>query len=250
MAAIRTFAASSAGAIDETVRGIMLGAEPLKTVDAFDAFYRLAALTRQAEQQWQTMDVMLLPTTGTTYKIADVLADPVRLNSNLGIYTNFVNLMDLSALAVPAGFRSNGLPFGVTLIGRAFEDGMLAGLGDRLHRAMPDAKLGATDVALAGTPIAESAAASDVMQVAVVGAHLSGQPLNGQLTERNAASCAPAARRTATASTRWPTRTPPKPGLIFDGNGPGRIEVEIWEMSASAFGSFVTLIPSPLGIGT
>ena len=250
LAAIRVFAASNASAIDETVRGIILGAEPLKTADAFDAFYRLAALTRQAEAQWQTMDVMLLPTTGTTYKIAEVLADPVRLNSNLGIYTNFVNLMDLSALAVPAGFRSNGLPFGVTLIGRAFDDGMLAGLGDRLHRALPDAKLGATATLLAETPVAANSGPSDIVHVAVVGAHLSGQPLNSQLTDRNArlvrtTSTAPGYSFYALANT-----TPPKPGLIFDGNGSGRIEVEIWEMSASAFGSFVTLIPAPLGIGT
>lgn len=250
LAAIRTFATSNGSAIDETVRGIILGAEPLRTANAFDAFYRLAALARQAEAQWQMMDVMLLPTTGTTYKIAEVLADPVRLNSNLGTYTNFVNLMDLSALAVPAGFRSNGLPFGVTLIGRAFDDGMLAGIGDRLHRAMPDAKFGATAAPLTETPIAASLVAADMVRVAVVGAHLSGQPLNSQLTDRSArlvrtTNTAPGYSFYALANT-----TPSKPGLIFDGNGSGRIEVEIWEMSASAFGSFVTLIPSPLGIGT
>jgi allophanate hydrolase len=250
LAAIRAFAASNGSAIDATVRGIILGAEPLKTVDAFDAFYRLAALTRQAEAQWQMMDVMLLPTTGTTYKITEVLADPVRLNSNLGTYTNFVNLMDLSALAVPAGFRGNGLPVGVTLIGRAFDDGMLANLGDRLHRAMPDAKLGGTATSLADTPVAANSAPADVIHVAVVGAHLSGQPLNSQLTERNA--CLVRTTRTAPGYSIYAlaNTAPPKPGLIFDGNGSGRIEVEIWQMSASAFGSFVTLIPSPLGIGT
>lgn len=249
-AAIRAFATTQPEALDKTVGSIVLGAKGLATVDAFDSFYRLAELTRAAEAQWQTMDVMLLPTTGTTYKIADVLANPVQLNSNLGAYTNFVNLMDLSALAVPAGFRPNGLPFGVTLIGRAFDDGRLAALGDAVHRTLDDLKLGCTRKPLAETrPVAASPDA-DRIAVAVVGAHLSGQPLNGQLQERNArllrtTRTAAGYRFFALAGT-----TPAKPGLVYDGQGAGNIEVEIWDMDAAAFGSFVALIPAPLGIGT
>ncbi|MEI9987787.1 MAG: amidase family protein [Aliidongia sp.] len=123
---------------------IIGGGAKLSAVESFQAFHRLAELIRAAEPEWRKMDVLLLPTTGTTYTINAVLADPVTLNSNLGRYTNFVNLMDLSAMAVPAGFRPNGLPFGVTLIGRAFEDAMVAALADRLHRTIERATIGAT----------------------------------------------------------------------------------------------------------
>lgn len=249
LAAIRAFAESRAEAMDPTVRRIVCGAAPQKAVDAFDAFYRLAALTRRAENEWAKMDVMLLPTAGTTYKISEVVADPVALNSNLGTYTNFVNLMDLSALAVPAGFRANGLPFGVTLIARAFEDGMLASLGDRLHRSLPDAKLGATPMALTEAP-AVNPAQRDTIDVAVVGAHLTGQPLNVQLTERSAHLVREARTAEGYSFYALAGTTPAKPGLIFDGKGAGRIAVEIWRMPTAAFGSFVALIPSPLGIGT
>lgn len=249
-AAICEFVTTHPQALDKTVGGIILGAKGLSTIDAFAGFYRLAELTRAAEAQWQTMDVMLLPTTGTTYRIADVLANPVQLNSNLGVYTNFVNLMDLSALAVPAGFRPNGTPFGVTLIGRAFDDGRLAGLGDALHRTLGELKLGGTNKPLAQTAPVVPAPDKDRIAVTVVGAHLSGQPLNVQLQERSArllrtTRTAPGYRLYALAGT-----VPAKPGLVFDGSGAGNIEVEIWDMDAAAFGTFVTLIPSPLGIGT
>jgi allophanate hydrolase len=193
------------------------------------------------------MDVLLLPTTGTTYRIDEVLDDPTRLNSNLGYYTNFVNLMDLAGTAVPGGFRPNGLPFGVTLLGRAFDDVRIARLADRLHREIANPTVGGT-----GLPIPDgraTVAVSSKVQVAVVGAHLSGQPLNWQLTDRNArlvrtARAAPGYSLYALAGT-----VPPKPGLIRDG-GQGLIELEIWEMDHAAFGSFVAEIPPPLGIGT
>ena len=111
-------------AIQDVVRNIILGGKGTSALSAYKSFYRLAELCRDAEAEWAQMDAMLLPTAGTTYRIAEMLAEPVRLNSNLGAYTNFVNLMDLSALTVPAGFRSDALPFGVTVIGRAFEDGI------------------------------------------------------------------------------------------------------------------------------
>lgn len=250
LAAIRAFAERKPEALHEVVGAIIQSAAKLSAVDAFEGFYRLADLTREAEAQWRAMDVMLLPTTGTTYKISEVLADPIRLNSNLGLYTNFVNLMDLSALAIPAGFRTNGLPFGVTLIGRTFDDGRLAAIGDALHRALPDQKLGATATRLDATQPVIPSAPTDRIAVAVVGAHLSGQPLNTQLQERSArlirtTRTGPGYRFYALAGT-----TPAKPGLIFDGEGAGGIEVEIWEMDKAAFGSFVALIPPPLGIGT
>jgi allophanate hydrolase len=139
-------------AINEVVRGIILGAKSKTAADTFRAFYDLAVLIREARAAWAKIDILLLPTAGTTYTIAEMLADPVALNTNLGTYTNFVNLMDLAALSVPAGFRPDGIPFGVTLIGPAFSDGMLASVGDALHRSFAGAQLGATSAPLSSAP--------------------------------------------------------------------------------------------------
>jgi allophanate hydrolase len=249
LAAIREFAQTKPGSLDPVVGRIILGAGAITAVAAFEGFYRLAELTRAAEAEWARMDVMLLPTTGTTYKIAEIRANPIALNSNLGLYTNFVNLMDLSALAVPAGFRSNGLPFGVTLIGRAGADHDLARLGDRLHRALLNATLGGTGLELpSSTP--KPAAGPRLVTIAVVGAHLSGQPLNGQLTARNAQFVGTGRTGAGYSLYALAGTVPAKPGLIYDGVGAGGIEIELWELDAAGFGSFVAEIPPPLGIGT
>jgi allophanate hydrolase len=249
LASLRALNFERPDAVHPVVWDIIVRADRVSAVDAFQSFYKLAAFTRAAESEWAKMDVLLLPTAGTTYKIGEVLGDPARLNSNLGIYTNFVNLMDLAGTAVPGGFRPNGLPFGVTLLGRAFEDEKIARLADRLHREIANPTVGGTGLPLPEpAPIAEAKPAK--VQVAVVGAHLSGQPLHWQLTDRNArlvrtARTAPGYSLYALAGT-----VPAKPGLIRDGVGAGLIELEIWEMDFAAFGSFVALIPPPLGIGT
>jgi allophanate hydrolase len=249
LASLRALNFERPDAVHPVVWDIIVRADRVSAVDAFQSFYKLAAFTRAAEAEWVKMDVLLLPTTGTTYRIGEVLGDPARLNSNLGIYTNFVNLMDLAGIAVPGGFRPNGLPFGVTLLGRAFDDVRIARLADRLHREIANPTVGGT-----GLPLPEPAplveAKPTTVEVAVVGAHLSGQPLNWQLTDRNArlvrnARTAPGYSLYALAGT-----VPAKPGLIRDGVGAGLIELEIWEMDFAAFGSFVALIPPPLGIGT
>ncbi|CAO3358438.1 allophanate hydrolase [Azospirillum melinis] len=253
LAAIRGFAETKPDSIHPVVRGIILGAATISAADAFDGFYKLADLTRRAEAEWAKMDVFLLPTTGTTYTIEELLADPVRLNSNLGLYTNFVNLMDLSAIAMPAGFRESGpkkgLPFGVTLIGRTFADGALATLADRFHRAQA-LPIGATGRLPEGPALQVEASASGTVRLAVVGAHLTGQPLNHQLTGRQArllraARTAPGYRLYALAGT-----SPAKPGLVRDPDGAGGIEVEVWELTETAFGSFVAEVPPPMAIGT
>lgn len=232
------------------LRDILRGAESKTSLQAFQAFYALAAAIREAAESWARIDLLLLPTAGTIFTIAEMLADPIALNTKLGTYTNFVNLMDLAALAVPVGFRPDGLPFGVTLIGPALSDGLLASAGDALHRSFAGAALGATATPLTSTPPVTAAALPAKAKIAVVGAHLSGQPLNAQLTERKArlietTRTAEGYRLYALAHT-----TPPKPGLVFDGKGDGGIEVEIWEMDDCAFGSFVAAIPPPLCIGT
>ena len=135
LAAIEHFALNHAEAMDPTVREIVLGAKGMSAVDAFRGAYALEAYRRRTDMEWAKMDVLLLPTAPTIYKVADMMADPVRLNSNLGRYTNFVNLLDCAAIAIPAGFRPDGLPGGVTLVGPAFCDDALAELGQRLHQA-------------------------------------------------------------------------------------------------------------------
>jgi allophanate hydrolase len=234
LAAIEPFLRDHAEDMHPVVRNIISGATKHSAVDTFRAAYRLEELKRVADAEWARMDVLLLPTTGTTYTIEQVAADPVALNTNLGYYTNFVNLMDLAAVAVPAGFRANGLPFGVTLIGPAFTDDALLELADRFHRGAPAAKR---------TPAC--------IQVAVLGAHLRGQPLNHQLTSRGA-------RLVKTTHTAADYRfyalrdtVPPKPGLVHEPGfqGPG-IEVEVWAVPSDAFGSFVAEVPPPLAIGS
>lgn len=235
LAAISDFAKDHVEAINPVVRDVIMVAKTMTAEDAFKGQYRLAELMREAEKVWQTIDVMLLPTAPTIYKVEDMLADPIQLNSNLGIYTNFVNLMDLSAIAVRAGFRPNSLPFGVTFIGRAFEDGLIAALGNRFE-GQPDP--------------ASTAATSGRISIAVVGAHLSGQPLNPQLQERHGRLLATTRTATGYALYALDGSVPAKPGLIRDAAAPGQIEVEIWDLPAEGFGTFVGAIPAPLGIGT
>jgi allophanate hydrolase len=251
LAAISSFVAAQAEAMHPVVRKIIQGASRYSAQDGFEAEYKLAALRRRTEAEWARMDVLLLPTTGTIYKIAAVEADPVQLNTNLGYYTNFVNLLDLSAVALPAGFRGNGLPFGVTLMAPAFCEKGLLQMGDRLHRAQ-GRHLGGTMARLSETPaMAAATVPPGCVAVAVVGAHLSGMPLNGQLTERGAKRL----RTTRTAGHyrfyALPGTTPPKPGLVRTEQAVGRgIEVEVWAMPVEHYGSFVALVPAPLSIGS
>jgi allophanate hydrolase len=234
-AAVGEFLSQPHPDVHPVVRDIILGGARPSAADAFRGAYRLHELMHAAAQEWARMDILLLPTTGTIYTHSEIEADPVRLNSNLGHYTNFVNLMDLAAIAVPAGFRANGLPFGVSLIGPAFSDAGLVALAERF-------------ATLDG---ADPLHAPGCVAVAVVGAHLTGQPLNGQLTDRGARlvlSCrtAPAYRLFALANTN-----PPKPGLVREAGYEGRgIEVEVWLVPADRFGGFVAAVPPPLAIGS
>lgn len=130
-----------------TVRRIIASAEAISAPAVFAGFDRLALLRQQTRKTWAEVDLLLLPTTGTTYRIAEIEAAPIALNENLGRYTNFCNLLDLSANAIPAGFRHDGLPFGVTLFAPAFRDPLLTTLGAALHEAT-GLRLGATDAML------------------------------------------------------------------------------------------------------
>jgi allophanate hydrolase len=242
MAAIRQFVESNANEMNPVVREIILGASRYSAVDAFEAEYRLHDLRRATEREWQGMDVLILPTTGTIYSHEEIAADPIRLNTNLGYYTNFVNLLDLAAVAVPAGFRSNGLPFGISLVGTAFSDEALLALADRYHRVHAEVPGPAVDVG----PCPPGCVA-----VAVVGAHLAGQPLNWQLTERRARLLKTTRTHSGYRLYALEGTRPPKPGLAREAGfeGPG-IEVEVWAVPEDQFGGFVAAVVSPLAIGT
>jgi allophanate hydrolase len=235
LAAIKDFFRDHADQMNPVVRGIIGGAEKVSAVDAFAGEYRLRELCADARKQWHEMDVLVLPTTGTIYTHEQVANDPVKLNTNLGYYTNFVNLMDLAAVAAPAGLRPNGLPFGISFIGPAFTDEALLALAHRY--------LGGTTSLTAECP--------GCVEVAVVGAHLSGEPLNHQLTERGARllkTCRTANDYRLYALTGT---VPAKPGLVRDPSFRGAgIELEIWAVPEDRFGDFVAAIPAPLGIGT
>ena len=236
-------------AMHPVIREIIGSAKKYDAVATFDAQYKLQALAQIVAPVWDKVDVLLLPTAGTTYRIEELLADPIKLNSNLGYYTNFVNLLDLSALALPAGLRkTNRLPFGITLIGRAFADESLLQLGAKYHQAI-GGQIGITKNAIAYQPLPTTK--SNNILLAVVGAHLRGQPLNHQLTSRKAefirqTRTAPCYQLFALTNTQ-----PPKPGLKRVAEKLAQsIEVEIWSLDDAAFGSFVAEIPPPLGIGT
>jgi allophanate hydrolase len=250
LAAIGPFYRSSAEQMDPVVRTIIAGGDRYGARETFEAQYRLQALKRECAQGWREIDMLMVPTAGTVYRLEEVAAEPVGLNANLGYYTNFVNLLDLAAIAVPADFRDDGLPSGVTLIAPALEDATLAQWGARLHRAVA-IRLGATLFPLPERGAPPASAAHEGVTLAVVGAHLSGLPLNHQLTARGASlletcSTAPCYRLYA-----LPDATPPKPGLARARNGSGAaIEVELWSVPVERFGSFVADVSAPLAIGT
>lgn len=251
LAALKDFVQQHTADMDPTVGSIIAGAGKYSAVQAFDAAYELEALRRETESVWEQVDFLLLPTTPTQYTIAQINESPVALNTNLGYYTNFVNLLDLAAVAIPAGFKANGLPFSVSLIGKAFTDEGLLQLADRLHRSLATTLGGATRE-LAETPAIEPPPAPPgCILMAVVGAHLTGMPLNWQMTQRKA-------RLVRTTRTHGdyrlyavPNTTPPKPGLVYEpGFGGQGIEIEVWAMPEETVGSFLNAIPPPLALGT
>ncbi|MDX6766782.1 MAG: amidase family protein [Candidatus Methylacidiphilales bacterium] len=224
--------------LDPTVTKIILNGQNPTAADCFHALHRLQELKRATEPVWESIDFLLLPTTPTCYRIDEVQANPVELNSRLGTYTNFVNLLDLCAVTVPHGSQVGGVPTGPTLLAPAFHDDFLLQaaavfLGDKLHSLKSEIKDQKSEI-----------------ELAVVGAHLKGLPLHHQLVKLGARFL----KLTRTAPTYklyvLPDSTPPKPGMVRVNAGGASIEVETYALSPEAFGQFVAQIPSPLGIGT
>ena len=246
LAAIRPFFESHSDQVHPVVRKIIEGASRYSAADLFSGLTKLEELKKRAAGLWDRADVLVVPTAPTIYTIKEVLAEPFLNNRRLGHYTNFVNLMDLAACAVPGSMRPDGLPCGITLIAPAGADLMLAELAQRFHH-LTGLKLGALDQVLPRP--APIIAGDDSVRVAVVGAHLSGLPLNHQLTERGARLEKPARTTARYRLFALPGTTPPKPGLVRDADNGSVIEVEIWRLPVGEYGSFVAGIPSPLGIG-
>jgi allophanate hydrolase len=245
-------------AFDPTVRHIIEGARAFTATDAFRAQYKLRAAQHDAHSIWQQVDVLMVPTAPGHPSFADVAADPLGANAVLGTYTNFVNLLGWSAVALPFGFTTSGLPFGVTFIAPGASDAALAHFGSAWQAGL-DLPLGALPHSLPA-PAPDQAqtqamaslkpASTATLAIAVVGAHLSGLPLNSQLTAcgavlQQATHTAPAYRLFA-----LPNTAPPKPGLLRVSSGGAAIAVEVWEMPIPSVGSFVAQIPPPLGLGS
>jgi allophanate hydrolase len=248
--AIREFFDAHESEVIEPVRAIIASGKRYCAADLYEAQTQLQALAQQAAPMWDAIDVLLVPTAPTHYTIAQMHEDPVGLNRNLGAYTNFVNLLDYAALSVPSAMRTDGLPFGITLIGPCGTDWQLAELGQRYHCATGLTQ-GATGEALPVPQLIAGLQAAASVKVAVVGAHLSGMPLNRQLTERGATLVGTAETAPDYRFFALPGTVPPKPGLLRVAPGSGaRIALEIWDMPVEHYGSFVALVPPPLAIGT
>lgn len=241
-AAVGRFITGHRKECDPVVADIVLSGANKKAVEAFESFYRLEELRRVVSTLMADIDVLVVPSAPTTYRVDELAKEPVKLNSRLGTYTNFMNLLDMSGIAVPAGIGANGLPFGITLAGPAFGEVRLVELARRFGTAL--------NLAPGAPALNQKIEDATSIEVVVVGAHMSGLPLNHELTSRGAIFL----ERTKTQSCyrfyALAGGPPFRPGLVRVDEGGGAIEVEIWRMPRVQFGGFMAGIPSPLGIGT
>jgi len=235
-AAIEDFLCEHPTAVDPTVRAIIAAGLTRSAVDVFRGQYQLAGYARAAEAMWQEVDALVVPTSPTIYRVREMQANPVVLNSRFGTYTNFVNLLDMAAIAVPAGFRLNGTGFGISFFAPAGTDRALLAMADGWGNPYQ-------------SPTIDLEGRMETVRLAVVGAHLKDMPLHWQLSSRDAklvaaTETAPTYRLFAMADT-----VPPKPALVHDNSG-SAIAVEVYELDVARFGSFVAEVPPPLAIGT
>lgn len=232
----------------DVICAIIEPGKDLLAIDAFAAQYKLMALKKQCLSQLESLDCLLAPTTSKHFTIEEMLSDPIEANSKLGQYTNFVNLLDLCAVAMPSTFTKKGLPFGVTLIADHFKDRKLLSIANTILQQL-SLPMGATEIPLPETRFSTVMECSDRVEVVVCGAHLEGLPLNWQLAERGA--CLIEKTKTAASYRLFALagESAGRPGLIYDKNDGGSVDVEVWSISAREFGRFVADIPSPLGIG-
>jgi len=236
--------------VHPVIRQIVTQAEAFSATDTFRSFYRLEALKRECEAAMAGLDLLCVPSIPTFQTLADLEADPIGPNSRLGTYTNFVNLLGLCGIAVPTGWRSDGRPASVTLLARGGQDALTSSLAARLHRDA-GTTLGATGWPLPGGEDATPIAGPDEIVVAAVGAHMSGLPLNGELTRLGGRFLKAAATAAGYRLYALAGGPPARPGLVraAPGTGGGAIELELWALPKTAFADFMAGIPAPLGIG-
>lgn len=234
-------------AVLPVIRDVLAKAPGATAVELFRAQYRLQALKVTCDAALESIDFVLTPTYPRPVTLAELERDPIGPNSLLGYYTNFMNLLDYAAVATPTAFMVNGLPWGVTVFGRAFTDQYLLSVADTLQRmsgiecvggSKPDAR-------------DRSKAVNDRVRVAVCGAHMQGLPLNRDLVCRGAhlveaTQTAPCYRLSALTAAPDGTR---RPGMSRIPEGGTAIAIEVWEMPSLELGSFITTIPSPLALG-
>jgi allophanate hydrolase len=246
--AVTPFIDLHGAAMDPVVRGIIEAARPMTAVESFDGLYRLEGFRRQAEAEWEKVDALLLPTSPDIQTVAAMRADPVALNARFGLYTNFANFFGCAAIAVPAGFTPQGLPFGVQLVVPQDTDDALVPFAQALHKA---AGCGAgQDRSYHPPAIAAAPTLLGRINIAVVGAHLSGMPLNHELTALGGKLVREAATALGYRLYALANTVPPKPGLVREpGFHGGRIELELWSLPAEGFARFVDRVSQPLCIG-
>jgi allophanate hydrolase len=247
-AALGSFIDAHGGAVHPVTRQIIEAGKRPTAAAAFAGEYRRKTLLRQTEPVWSQVDLVATPTAGTIYRLDQLEADPLRLNANLGYYTNFMNLFDLSGVAVPAGFRADGLPFGITLVGPRGADRELLRIAGRVHRTSVST-LGALQVPLPERRESPARLRDGYVPLAVCGAHMQGLPLNHQLRERGgylieATTTAPRYRLFA-----LPGGPPHRPGMMRVLKDGASIELEVWALPTEQVGSFIAAIPAPLGMG-
>ncbi|UFZ02664.1 allophanate hydrolase [Bradyrhizobium ontarionense] len=248
--AIGNMIAAKPETLHPTMRKIIECAKSLSAVDTFAGLYRLGELRRITDAIWSHVDVLIVPTYPRPRKVDELMTDPTGPNGELATYTSFVNLLDLCALAIPGRFRSDGLPSGVTLIAPRGRDGLLAALGERLHSVSLNG-IGASTDKVPPPSDSSSIAAPGEIELVVVGAHLSGMPLNHELTRRGARFLRAEPTTKDYKLFALPGGPPYRPGLMRVPDGTGaQIATEVWALSAEGLGSFITGVPAPLGIGT
>lgn len=248
-AAVGEFIARHPDKVHPVTRGIISQGDDKSAVDAFRGLYRLQELRAKAYAALAGLDALMVPTMPRPVAVSELETDPIGPNSQLGTYTNFVNLLDLAGVAIPVSLARDGTPFGVTLLGHAGRDAALASIGMAMH-ARTGLPLGALGTPQPPLPTLASGLHAGEVALAVVGAHMSGMQLNGELMAHGgrlleATSTAPDYRLFALNG------TPARPGLLRVAAGAGKcIALETWALSTDAFGAFVSSVPFPLSIGT
>jgi len=233
-------------AVLPVIKAVLEKAPGTTAVQLFQAQYRLQQLKATCDRIMAEVDCVLTPAYPRPVTLAELHAEPVKRNSDLGYYTNFMNMLDYSAVAIPAGVMGNKLPWGVTLFGRVFTDQYLLSLADALQRQTALKLIGGNAL---DTPAPQNPARNDRARIVVCGAHLDGLPLNWQLRQRGARLLE--ATRSAPDYQLYALAGGPvlRPGMVRVAEGGSAIAVEVWDIPSSELGSFLTGIPAPLGLG-